>query len=97
MNVNKRTYTPAEKAKIALEAIKGELSMVQISSQYGVHVTQIKAWKAQALEALQNGFDKKPDKLKEQNAILVDKLYSQIGQLTIECEWLKKKSEQFKF
>lgn len=97
MNVNKRTYTPAEKAKIALEAIKGELSMVQISSQYGVHVTQIKAWKAQALEALQNGFDKKPDKLKEQNAILVDKLYSQIGQLTIECEWLKKNLSSLNF
>ena len=97
MNVNKKTYTPAEKAKIALEAIKGELSMAQISSQYGVHVTQIKAWKTQALEALQNGFDKKPDKIKQQSQILVDSLYRQIGQLTIECEWLKKKSEQFKF
>jgi len=96
MDVNKKTYTSAEKAKIALEAIKGELSMSQISSKYGVHVTQIKSWKAQALEALQNGFDKKPDKTKQQHEILVDKLYNQIGQLTIECEWLKKKSEQFK-
>ncbi len=69
MNVNKKTYTTAEKAKIALEAIKGDLSMAQISSQYGVHVTQIKAWKAQALESLQNGFDKKPDKIKEQNGV----------------------------
>lgn len=90
MSVTKKTYTAAEKAKIALEAIKGELSVAQISSQYGVHVTQIKAWKAQALEALQNGFKKKTDKQKEQNEILVDKLYRQIGQLTIECDWLKK-------
>lgn len=96
MNGTKKTYSAAEKAKIALEAIKGDLSMAQISSKYGVHVTQIKAWKSHALEVLQNGFEKKPDKLKEQNEILVDKLYRQIGQLTIECEWLKKKSEQFK-
>jgi putative transposase len=47
-------------------------------------------WKSQALELLQNGFDKKPDKIKQQNDILVDNLYRQIGQLTIECEWLKK-------
>jgi hypothetical protein len=49
--------------------------MAQISSQYGIHVTQIKTWKAQALELLKSGFDKKPDKLKEQNQVLVDKLY----------------------
>ena len=97
MDTNRKTYTSAEKAKIALEAIKGELSLAQISSQYSVHVTQIKEWKSQALELLQNGFDKKPDKIKQQNDILVDKLYRQIGQLTIECEWLKKKSERFKF
>lgn len=36
MSVTKKTYTAAEKAKIALEAIKGELSVAQISSQYGV-------------------------------------------------------------
>lgn len=97
MNVNKKTYTAAEKAKIALEAIKGDLSMAQISSQYNVHVTQIRAWKAQALEALQNGFDNKSDKIKQQNEILVDKLYSQIGQLTIECEWLKKNLSNLSF
>lgn len=97
MSVTKKTYTAAEKAKIALEAIKGELSVAQISSQYGVHVTQIKAWKAQALEALQNGFEKKTDKQKEQNEILVDKLYRQIGQLTIECDWLKKNLSSLSF
>jgi transposase-like protein len=39
MDANRKTYTSAEKAKIALEAIRGELSLAQISSQYGVHIT----------------------------------------------------------
>ena len=49
MKEQRKKYTPAEKAKIALEAIKGELTLAQISSKYGVHATQIKAWKNQLL------------------------------------------------
>jgi transposase len=95
---SKKQYTAAEKAKIALEAIKGELTIAQISSKYGVHPTQIANWRKQALESMQQGFVAKNGK---QNAAddqseLVEKLYKQIGKLSTECEWLKKKSEIFK-
>jgi transposase len=99
MKTTKKQYSAAEKTKIALEAIKGELTIAQISSKYGVHATQISKWKQQAVEAMQAGFSSrhsqssKPD---DEQGELVDKLYRQIGKLSTECEWLKKKSELFK-
>jgi transposase len=97
MKTTKKQYSAAEKAKIAVEAIKGELTIAQISSKYGVHATQISKWKQQALESLQVGFTSKAEKVEADQTELVDKLYRQIGKLTTECEWLKKKSEVFKF
>ena len=47
MSDQRKKYTPAEKAKIALDAIKGELTLAQISSKYGVHSSQINACKKQ--------------------------------------------------
>ena len=99
MSTTKKQYSAAEKTKIALEAIKGELTIAQISSKYGVHATQISKWKQQAIEAMQVGFTSKRGSANtddDQNQ-LVDKLYRQIGKLSTECEWLKKKSEVFKF
>lgn len=47
MRKQARQYNPEEKAKIALEAIKGELTIAQITAKYGVHSTQIHSWKKQ--------------------------------------------------
>jgi transposase-like protein len=52
MSKTKKQYSAAEKTKIALEAIKGELTIAQISSKYGVHATQISKWKQQAIESM---------------------------------------------
>ena len=96
LKTTKKQYSVAEKTKIALEAIKGELTTAQISSKYGVHATQISKWKQQALESMQSGFNSKASKEDNDQHELIDKLYRQIGQLSIECDWLKKKSELFK-
>ena len=97
MKTTKKQYSAAEKTKIALEAIKGELTIAQISSKYGVHSTQITNWKKLAIEAMQSGFNGKTSKsASSDESELVDKLYKQIGKLSTECEWLKKKSELFK-
>jgi transposase len=93
-----KQYTAAEKAKVALEAIRGELTIAQISSKYGVHPTQINIWRKQALDSMQTAFVSK-NKVKSaiaDDTELIDKLYKQIGKLSTECEWLKKKSEIFK-
>lgn len=99
MSTTKKQYSAAEKTKIALEAIKGELTVAQISSKYGVHATQISKWKQQAIESMQVGFNSKrgSSSVEDDQSQLVDKLYRQIGKLSTECEWLKKKSEVFKF
>jgi len=81
------------KAKVALEALKGEKTIVEIASRYGIHPNQISTWKKQALEGLPglfNGKRKKEDLSAEQ---LQGELYQQIGQLKVELDWLKKKSQ----
>jgi transposase len=63
-----------------------------------VHATQINKWKQQAIESMQAGFTSNRGQSKDDDqSQLVDKLYRQIGKLSTECEWLKKKSEVFKF
>ena len=91
----RKSYTSAEKGKIALEALKGNMTAAELSSKYGVHNTQISLWKKQLLEAMPDIFS---DKRREKDIVhenLIDELYKQIGQLTVERDWLKKKSELF--
>ena len=97
MTKRAKQYTAQEKAKVAMEAIKGELTLAQISSQYGVHASQINRWKKEALEAMVQGFQNKPRAADTSQDELVAKLYQQIGQLTVERDWLKKKSASFGF
>lgn len=94
----KKQYSATEKSKIALEAIKGELTISQISSKYGVHATQISNWRKIAMESIVSGFsgNNKNNQIIA-NEDLINKLYQQIGQLSTECEWLKKKSALFKY
>jgi transposase len=96
MKKQAKQYSAEEKVKIAIEALKNELTTAQITSKYGVHSTQITNWKRQALESMVAGFkDKRKGKDPDQEN-LVGELYQQIGQLTVERDWLKKKSELFK-
>ena len=64
--------------------------MAQISSQYGVHATQINRWKRGAVEAMVLGFSTRPKADDTSKIELVKQLYQQIGQLTVERDWLKK-------
>lgn len=95
MSVKRKKYSPAEKAKIALEAIKSELTLAQITSKYGTHATQVNAWKKQALTLLPDLFsDKgKQETMSYENQLA--ELYEQIGRLKVENDFLKKKCEVF--
>lgn len=88
-NVRKK-YTTQEKAKIALEALKGELTISQITAKYGVHSTQISNWKKQALEGIAQSFSGSRGQRQHEQNDLVDELYRQIGQLKVELDWMKK-------
>ncbi len=56
MSITRKKYSPSEKAKIALEAIKSEMTLAQITAKYGVHATQVTSWKKQALAYLPDAF-----------------------------------------
>jgi transposase len=89
-----KKHTPEFKAKVAMEALKEELTSNQLASKYDVHPTQISQWKKQAQEQLVAGFQRGAKKKANEDEALKEKLYAQIGQLKVENDWLKKKSEQ---
>ncbi len=93
MNDNKRkTFSSAQKAKVALEAVKGVKTINQIAQEYSVHPTQVNLWKKELLAKAADIFEGKrgPKPIDAQSD--PDRLYAKIGQLNMELDWLKKKS-----
>lgn len=93
-----RTFSPQEKAQVALAALKGEKTIAQISSDYQAHPTQIGLWKKQLLANAAELFkdNRKKEKQKEFNhQTELENLYKIIGQRDIELDWLKKKLSVF--
>ena len=92
---HRKNYQSDFKAKVALEAVRGRLTINEISKQFGVHPNQISKWKKQFLESLPQIFDNSKPAKTEQSEELVNQLYQQIGQMKVELDWLKKKSAFF--
>ena len=90
-------YSAEEKSKIAIEAIKEDLTIAQISSKFSVHASQIYNWKKQGIASMITGFRSKPKSNISDQEDLIKQLYEQIGQLTVERDWLKKKYKLFGF
>jgi transposase-like protein len=87
-----RKHSAEFKAKVALSAIKAELTMAEMISKYEIHRSLITNWRKQACDGVIKAFKEKPDKNKKDKEELIDELYKQIGQLKVENEWLKKKA-----
>ena len=87
----RRNHPAAFKAKVALEALREQKTIAELSSLYGIHTTQITKWKRQALDILTAGFSEKQKKKQEDDRALVQELYQQIGRLKVEVDFLKKK------
>jgi transposase-like protein len=90
----RKRYDGAFKAKVAVAALKGEQTTAEIASQYSVHPNQVLQWKRQALDALPEIFSEGKKKQEENREEVENELYRQIGQLKVEVDWLKKKSER---
>ena len=97
--MKKTAYSDKQKAQVALEALKGEKTINQISSQYQVHPTQIQRWKTIVADGLPGLFSQgsKKDKSLTEKDELIEELYKIIGQRETELNWLKKKLNIFKF
>ncbi len=87
----KRVHPPSFKAKVALEGLKEQKTIQEISSQYGIHSTQVVKWKKAALEGLPGVFGEGKKQEETDYGELTDELYKQIGQLKVQMDFLKKK------
>lgn len=89
---NRRTFTEVFKAKVALAAIRGEGTVSELASRFGVHPGQVTSWKQQAVEGLREVFaDGRSRRAKDEEEHQA-RLYQQIGQLQFELDWLKTKA-----
>jgi transposase len=88
--VTRKRYTAEFKAKVALEAIEGKLTLAELAPKHGVHQTMIAAWKRQAIEGMALSFSGKPDPAAACSPAEVDQLRAKIGQLMVERDFLAK-------
>lgn len=86
----RKIYTPNFKSKVAIDAIKAEHTMSELSSRHSVNRVMIQRWKKEAIEGLPKVFSGKSDKNREKDQELMEELYRQIGRLKVENDWLKK-------
>jgi transposase-like protein len=92
MTTTRKQYSPQFKARVAVEAIRGEKTLSQLGSQFKVHPMQIAKWRKAALEQLPELFvDGRTRKTRDGEAENNDALYEEIGRLKVELDWLKKK------
>ncbi|WP_371809483.1 IS3 family transposase [Aliiroseovarius sp. xm-m-339-2] len=80
----RKNHSPEFKAKVALEVIREELTLAELSKKYGVHPTQIGTWKRAAIENMATAFTRRGAAPEQVSAADVDKLHSKIGQLVVE-------------
>ncbi len=73
--------------------MKGEKTLAQLSSEFGVYANQIGQWRKQLLKELPSLLAHRRTKHERDQEELVSELYRQIGQLKVELDWLKKKSQ----
>jgi transposase len=92
---SRKRHSAQQKAQIVLELLKEEKTVTQIASEYGIHPNQLHRWKKQALEGFPRLFE---DERKNEQALEAEyerqlsDLYAEIGKLTTQLNWIKKKS-----
>ena len=92
MSGQRKRYSADFKAKVALEAIRGELTVTQLVSKHKLHQTLINGWKKQALEGLAVVFSGRAEAANTGHAEELEKLHAKIGELVVERDFLRKAS-----
>jgi len=85
------SYTTNFKAKVGLEAIRSDKTINEIAQLYEIHPAQVSQWKKIILDQCKVVFEVKRGRKSASEHLDLDQLYSQIGKLKVELDWLKKK------
>ena len=88
MKQNRRKHSPSFKARVALEALKGEETIAELANRFEVHPSQIRKWKNSLSEGSVGIFGGDQSQKKKDDASLIARLYQQIGQLKVERDFL---------
>ena len=91
MTKNRKTFTDAFKAKVALEAYKGLTTVNELATQYKVHPSQIAKWKKQLVCGASELFRREKKNAIASEDELTAPLYEEIGRLKMDIKWLEKK------
>jgi transposase-like protein len=86
----RRRFTSDFKAKVALEALRGDKTIQEIAGRHKVHPNQVSSWKRQAMDGLGAVFSNGADKARMEHEDEVHDLHAKIGQLTVERDFLAK-------
>ncbi len=93
MSAKRREFTSQFKAKVAMEAMKGQRTIGELAGLYQVHPSRIAAWKKRLVEYSAMAFEESSVHGSDHSSpALMAQLYEQIGRLQVELCWLKKKS-----
>jgi transposase len=90
MNQIRRRHSPSLKAKVALAALRGDQTVAELASRFQVHPSRIHAWKRVLVEGAQELFQNGHGQQKANEALMAQ-LYQQIGQLTVERDFLQRR------
>jgi len=89
MKQSRRKHSPSFKARVALEALKGEETTAELANRYEVHPSQIRTWKRALAEGAAGIFGGEQDQKRKDDESLIAQLYQQIGQLKVERDFLE--------
>ena len=92
MKGTRRKHGAAFKAKVALAAIRGDQTIAELASRFGVHPNQIHKWKKAVLDNAGSVFEADRSARDRADAALVLELYAKIGELTVERDFLSRRS-----
>ena len=89
MKEHRRKHNPSFKARVALEALKGEETIAELAGRFNIHPNQVHKWKKELTDGAAGIFGNSQVRKKTENQKLVAKLYQQIGQLKVERDFLE--------
>ncbi|SES15948.1 transposase [Sphingobium sp. YR768] len=92
MKTTRKRYSADFKARVAMEALRGDLTLAELAAKHGIDHTMIGAWKRQAMDGMASLFDSGDQSSKAASEAEIGKLHAKIGQLLVERDFLAKAS-----